>query len=80
MFVPMFAFTLTCTQPDCGAVFEVFAPTADHGITVCQYCHLPLLDVSFLEPDGCPADGVAIDVIVREGPRAISPEVVWAFS
>jgi len=65
----MLAFTLTCTEPHCGAMFEVFGSDADHGIAVCQYCHAPLLDVSFLDPEGCPGDDAGVHVIVRQGPR-----------
>jgi hypothetical protein len=66
----MLAFTLACTEPACGAMFEVFGPSADHGIAVCRYCHAPLLDVSFLDPEGSPADEDGVHVMVRQGPRS----------
>jgi hypothetical protein len=76
----MFAFTLACTEPDCLATFEVFSPTADHGIVVCEYCLATLLDVSFLDPDGCPTDDAEIQVVVRQGPQARSRRITWEFA
>ena len=75
----MLAFTLACTEPDCLATFEVFSPTADHAVVVCEYCLATLLDVSFLDPQGCPTDDAGIHVIVRRGPRDVNRRITWAF-
>jgi hypothetical protein len=66
----MFAFTLVCTNPPCGASLEVFAASPQHDVTDCPFCGVPLLDASFLDPEGCPDDGDnRVQVHVRSGPR-----------
>jgi hypothetical protein len=66
----MFAFTLVCTNPPCAAAIEVFALSPRHDVTDCPFCGVPLLDVSFLDPEGCPEEGgERVQVLVRSGPR-----------
>ena len=65
----MFAFTLVCTDPCCGAMLEVFSPGTAHDVDICPYCRTPLLDASFLDPDGSPSDDDRVQVVIRAAPR-----------
>lgn len=66
-------FTLQCTEAlACGAWFEVFASTQEHGVTHCQLCGAPLDDISMLSTEGAPDElNDEVQVVMRQGPTGI---------
>ena len=67
--VPKLAFTLTCIDPDCGALFDAFVVRSTEVPSRCPYGGGELADISFTAVESAPdEDGPDVQLVVRHGP------------